>query len=511
MRRRQQKQPIILYEYAILLYANLNVGPLGQQSKFKIDNFVVWRDTPENWKEFIGTERPNEQLARYVDREGQPLQTIWIVTREDKQSVAPERWQHLVAVLFYLAWSRIPYLVGDRAAAEDFYFEAFAVPEGAPNDSGHVRWSKFGAHYWSNLRIHPAPEVSTHGHAIEMPVIGPATASPFFDPIPGELFRALEEELGKGQSRLLTALWFFQQSTFRSASRSSFSEDIQNLCTGFEALLDISQKGDSADQVARALLNLFRDQAPNTVDNLAGVSPGDERPEVLNGLWQWTQKLYEIRNTYTHGKTVLDYFQNRRSVWQDAFEIFRLAANRIILHKAERRPSHGSMIEKRLMSVKYFDEVIGLFWDRERWFPGGTRISSDRITLDDAIRKARSLDPGLVESVPSLGHLRQALFNICTFIYLTIEESRKDESDGRKIPVMLEEFRGAYARCSTPKLDVDAYIRAMAPRLTMWVPPIPIKNSKSLLYELIQAFKSLLSIYTDQTGPILNSLQNTLP
>jgi Apea-like HEPN len=314
-----------------------------------------------------------------------------------------------------------------------------------------------------------------------MPVVGPATASLFFDPIPGELFHALEEELGKGQSRLLTALWFFQQSTFRSASRSSFSEDIQNLCTAFEALLDISQKGDSADQVARALLDLFRDQAPSTVDSIAGVSQGDERPEVLNELWQWTQKLYEIRNAYTHGKTVLDYFQNRRSVWQDAFEIFRLAANRTILRKSERRQSNGSMIEKRLMSVRYFDEVIDLFWDRKRWFLGGTRISSDRITLDDAIRKARALDPGLVGSVRSPGHLRQALFNICTFIYLTVEESGKNESGGRKLAVMLEEFRGAYAKCSTPKLDVDAYIRAMAPRLTMWVPPIPIKNSKSLL------------------------------
>jgi Apea-like HEPN len=509
--RRQTKAPTVLYEYTILPYANLSVGPLGRQPQLKIGTFLVWRDTPENWKGFLGIERPNEQLSRYVDREGQPLQTMWIATEEDKRSIAPERWQHLVAVLFYLAWARIPYLVGDRAAAEDFYFEAFAVPEGAPNDSGHVRWSKYGLQYWTNLKIHPAPEVSTHGHAIEMPVTGPATASPFFDPIPGDLFRALEEELGKDQSRLLTALWFFQQSTFRSASRSSFSEDIQNMCTAFEALLNISQKGDSADQVARALLDLFRAQAPSTLDNLAGIPPGDEKSEVLNELWQWTQKLYEIRNAYTHGKIVLDYFQNRRSVWQDAFEIFRLSANRVILKKPERRPSDGSMIEKRVMSVKYFDEVIGLLWDRKRWFPGGTRISSDRITLDDAIHKARALDPGLVQSVPSLGHLRQALFNICTFICLTAEESRQDESDGRKIGAMLQEFRSVYAKCSSPKLDVDAYIRAIAPRLTMWVPPIPIKDSKSLLYELIQAFKNLLSVYTEQTGPILNSLQNTLP
>lgn len=85
----------------------------------------------------LGIERPNDQLPRYVDRDGQPLKSMWIATEEDKRSVAPERWQHLVAVLFYLAWSRSNYLILDCAAAEDFYFEAFSVPEGAPNDTSH--------------------------------------------------------------------------------------------------------------------------------------------------------------------------------------------------------------------------------------------------------------------------------------------------------------------------------------------------------------------------------------
>src|SRR6185437_5616005 len=109
-----------------------------------------------------------------------------------------------------------------------------------------------------------------------------------FNAIPGDLFQSLEGELDKGQSRILTALWFFQQSTFRSASRSSFSEDIQNLCTALESLLNISQKGDSADQVSRALLNLFRDQASSATDELTGTPPEDEKPEVLDELRQWT-------------------------------------------------------------------------------------------------------------------------------------------------------------------------------------------------------------------------------
>jgi Apea-like HEPN len=435
---------------------------------------------------------------------------MWIATADDKQNVAPERWQQLVAVLFYLAWARIPYMTGDRAAAEDFYFEAFSVPEGAPDDSrSHVRWSKYGAHFWSNLEIHPLPEVSVHGHAIDLPVA--ARNLPFFDPVPGDLFRALEGELNKDQSRLLTALWFLQQSAFRSASRSSYAEDIQNICTAFEALLDVKDKGDSANQVSAALTELFRNQAPTTVDDLVGKSPDPELPEVLDQLAKWVTKLYEIRNSYTHGKTVLDYFLNRRSVWQDAFEIFRLSANRVILGRPEHRSTDGSMLEKRLMSVRYFDEVVALLWDRERWFPGGKKLGSGRITLDDAIRKGRVLDPGLVEVINSPGHLRQALFNICMAIWGAVEEFREVECDSRKVAVILQEFREAYASCSKPKIDLDAFIRKIAPRLPMWVPNIPFEGSDAPLFELIQAFKSLLSVYGDQTKPIINSLANTLP
>ena len=354
-------------------------------------------------------------------------------------------------------------------------------------------------------------EASTNGHQIELPVTGRETRSPFFDSFPGQLFRALEVELDKSESRLLTALWFLQQSRFRSAFRSSFSEDIQNLCTAFEALLNINDKGDSAAQVARSLLNLFRDQAPSDVESAAGLPVSEERQEVLDELWQWTRKLYEIRNAYTHGKTVMDFFYNRRSVWQDAFEVFLLSANRIILNRPERRPTNGSMIEKRLMSVRYFDEVVALLWDRDKWFPDGKKLGSGGITLDDAIRKGRALDPGLVETINSLGHLHQALFNICTFVCHTLEQLKENECDGRNVEAMLKEFREAYSSCSTPKLDTNAYIRKIAPRLTMWVPALPIQGSNALLYELIDAFKHLLFIYGQQTEPVLNSLERILP
>src|ERR1019366_260386 len=107
-----------------------------------------------------------------------------------------------------------------------------------------------------------------------------------------------------------------------------YAEDIQNMCTAFEALLNIGPKGDSAKQVASAMVDLFRNQAPTAADELTPKPPDAERPEVLTQLAKWVEKLYEIRNAYTHGKTVLDFFFEGRSVWQDAFEVFRLAANR---------------------------------------------------------------------------------------------------------------------------------------------------------------------------------------
>jgi hypothetical protein len=437
---------------------------------------------------------------------------MWIATVEGKQSIAPERWQQLVAVLFYLAWSRIPYMTEDRAAAEDFYFEVFSVPEGAPDDSPtHVRWSKYGAHFWKDLKIHPSPEVSAHGHGIELPVAGRDPKWPFFDAVPGDLFRALECELNKNQSRLLTALWFLQQSSFCSASRSSFAEDIQNICTAFEALLNVREKGDSAVQVAMAMVSLFADQAPTAADDLASKSPDPERPEVLEQLRKWVNKLYEIRNSYTHGKTVLDFFFNRRSVWQDAFEIFRLSANRVILKRPEHRPMNGSMLEKRLMSVQYFDEVVGLLWNRKRWSPSGIGSGTGHITLDDAIRKGCALDPSLVEGITSLSHLRQALFNICMAIWGALEEFGQSECDGRNVPALIQEFQDAYALCSNPKIDLDAFIRKIAPRVALWTPTIPLKGSNALLYQLLQVFKNLLSVYGNETEPILNSLANTLP
>lgn len=86
---------------------------------------------------------------------------------------------------------------------------------------------------WSDLKLYPTPEVSARGNEIQLPITGAATESPFYDPAPGELFLALEQELGKPESRLLTSLWFFFESCYRSASRSGFAEDFKSRESGF--------------------------------------------------------------------------------------------------------------------------------------------------------------------------------------------------------------------------------------------------------------------------------------
>jgi len=126
---------------------------------------------------------------------------MWIGSLETPVPVIYDRWQWLIAALFYLAWARIPFVTVDRVAAEDFYSESFVIPEGADADSAtHVRGSKFGTTVWSEIKIHPALEVSMHGTQIDLPLSAPPRNSLFYDPTPGELFKALEKEINKRES-----------------------------------------------------------------------------------------------------------------------------------------------------------------------------------------------------------------------------------------------------------------------------------------------------------------------
>ncbi|MGC2743761.1 MAG: hypothetical protein WA672_11265, partial [Candidatus Angelobacter sp.] len=223
--------PKVRLQYLIFPYADFSVGTLGNEGSFEFRPFVIWRDTIENWQRFLNFPRPSNHLSMYVGRDGQPISTMWIATLTESWTLTQEHWQRLSAALFYLAWARIPYLGFDRPAAEDLYFEAFVLPEGAENDStGHVRWSKYGSTFYSDMKIHPVPEVSFRRVQIELP-LKRTSPGPFYDPTPGELFKALEQELKIAESRTLTALWFLMEACYRSASRSGFAEDIQNICS----------------------------------------------------------------------------------------------------------------------------------------------------------------------------------------------------------------------------------------------------------------------------------------
>jgi len=445
----------------------------------------------------------------YVDKRGNPLPPMWIANRDGK-GIEYEGWQRLAFAIFYLSWSRIPYVTIDRAAAEDFYFETFAVPEGAEDDSTtHVRWSKFGTTVWSDIKVYPALEVALRGNEIELPPATPPQ-SPFYDPTPGELFNRLDRELRRAESRLLTGLWFLHQAAYRSAYRSNYAEDIQNICSAFEAILDVKERGDSAKQVSERLKKLFRRLSPSPIQAALCKRATPERAEVLDRLGQWVQALYRVRNDYTHGKRVKTYVFGERSIWQDAFEIFRLAANRKMLGIPERRPEWGSMLEKRLMSVSYFDEVVPFLSKKGEWTKVDRKKPEYIAHFKEIIRKSRTLDPQLVESITNLRPLRQALFNTCTKVCRTLEktDSSKLSSESK---AMLVKLYAAYTSCSSGgKLNLDAYIRKIAPRLNFWVPASPMEGRSIALYELVQAFKILTVVYSNFTSPILNTLAEGL-
>jgi len=58
------------------------------------------------------------------------------------------------------------------------------------------------------------------------------------------------------------------------------------------------------------------------------------------------------------------------------------------------------------------------------------------------------------------------------------------------------------SRDPTGKLNLDAYIRSVAPTLSRWISGSPLEARSVAIYELVEAFKSLLVVYTNLTGVI---------
>ena len=73
---------------------------------------------------------------------------------------------------------------------------------------------------------------------------------------------------------------------------------------------------------------------------------------------------------------------------------------------------------------------------------------------------------------------------------------------------MLNYFLESYRECQTPKINADAFIRRIVPRMSMWVPGLPVLNTNKRLFELLKVFKNLAFVYGQATTPILHRLMD---
>lgn len=497
--RQSHTLPVAKLQYLILPYANIRIEGIGEGADYiKIGPFSIWKDTDANWKLHLGLTRPVKHLEMYVDRSGKPLSNMWIVTASVGNPIDPERWQQIIACLFYLAWSRVPYHDWLRVKADDFYFEHFDVPDGtSPDSPNHVRYSKYGASFWSDLKIYPSADVSRE----QAVIVVPRQPHPFtidFEKTAIGLYRALDSELFKTQSKILAALWFFMQTRFRSASRSSYAEDVQNICTAFEALLDIRNRGDSANQVADQLVVLFHDLSLSAKDKFLGNTHAEEEPETLIRLREWVKVLYDIRNAYTHGKPVTSYNFYERSVWRDAFEIFRLAGSRIILRGPEDRSFDGSQLGKLLMSATFLDNLVAAFYRRDAVLADLTASSEKRVRIKRILHLASTIDPSQVEAVFSLSQLKKALFCLSSILFRAFKDAESTNPEDSNLREIVARFDQVYESAITRangKLSIELYLKAIAPVIRNSSRLIPVFGDGLYTFDFSSAFQRAWEVY----------------
>lgn len=499
--------PKLTFQYLLLSYAGLNVrGESRIVEEFQLGGYYIWADSEANWRKHLGVARPQEHLSAYVDRHGNPLGGMWVATPIDRRSVTPEQWQHLVAALFYLCWVRLGSHARFRVAADNFYFEDWSLPEGAPEDSAHhVRYSKYGATMWTKLTIFPGPDVSPNGAALAIPGARTVVGGHDLEATAVELFQKLDSELKKPESSMLTALWFFFNSCFRSASRSSYAEDIQNICTAFEAFLQIEKKGNSDEQVANKLTALFKETAPDPYEANAGNPAPEENPEVLELLRRWVLALYGVRNAYTHGRKVQSYLFNGRSIWVDAPEIFSLAVNRTLLSRPEPRPMSGTALSKLLMSGLYLQELIREFRRGKELFEAQRADATVRFRIRTLLDKAKVIDPERVEWIRSLSQFRQALYGLCSLIYYALKGLSVQD---KGFPAELSQFLSAMekacdqtyreAKKGGHPFDTRQYLNRVAPAFRRFENrALPVLGDEIFLYELTETFRMMYGLYRE--------------
>jgi hypothetical protein len=293
------------------------------------------------------------------------------------------------------------------------------------------------------------------------------------------------------------------------------------MCTAFEALLEIGKRGDSDGQVSKGLTRLFRVTAPDRVGAPSGASPPEEEPETLEQLRKWVAALYNIRNAYTHGKKVqdFDYLFCGRSIWVDCFEIFSLAANRVLLGNSERRLIQGIPLTKLLMSGIYLEELINELRKGRGIFDVQQSDPTVRVKLKKLLEKGMAVDPARIEQVRSLPQFREALYQLAGLIYYGLTKAAQEEISKSEISGLLSDLETAYEKTydgsakGGRSFDVSKYLRSVAPAITsMGYRALPVIGDDILLYQLTDNFKMMYRLYRDfENSQAPPSLQTRTP
>ena len=498
--RREISFPEAEYSYLLLPYVWFRL-PQGKDN-FGIGDFHVWQDSPANWKHFLGVPRPDHHLEMYVDWKGRPLDQIWIATLQPNVPVHKPDWEGLVASLFYLCANGTDGQTHSEVRSEDFYFDVIGVPPNVQTSPGQMlRFSKYGVNLIFGRSIHPPLDVTLSGQAVHLPddnTTGPLNLHQKSK----NLFEALDIELKKEDSRLLTSLWFFFQANFRSGTRASYAEDIQNICTAFEALLDIQNPPSTAVKVAQELRELFRKNEQNGMDAFVNRPPSDESELVLNMLKEWVKTLYRVRNSHSHGTKVKEYLFYGRSIWQDSFEIYILACNRILLNRPEQRPLRGTSLSKLLVSEFYLDQFIS------HLKLGRTLLTKCKVepkTLETTIRILRAvieIDPERVTWIASVAQFQNALYCLCTIAFQGVKGAILANpalgSAGNEIVAALDR---AYATAAEEKesknihFPIDTYLKHAAGAMEGSGKMIPVLGNDYYFYEIKDVFNRIYPLY----------------
>jgi hypothetical protein len=492
------------FQYAFLPYVNLHISSKAkltssqpEPTSFALGGFSIWRDDDHNWQRFLGRPRPVNHLGMYLDRDARPVQTGWVVIPAGGSPPSNQKWEQLIACLFYLGFARSTPFRFDLPKADDFYSERFTVSGQTFSDTAeHVRFSKYEVSWVWDLKIYQPPDVHLNGTRIVLPDEHPLGAN---DNECADLFRALSLELTKNESRLLTALVFFFHANFRAASRSSREEDIQNVCSAFEALLEVEERGDTATRVSRQLQVLFREKL-----DVINEKTESESEDVLKQLDLWVEALYRIRNAYTHGKPTPSGVLAGGSLWHEMFELFALAANRKILGRPESLTWFDSPLSKLLMPCARLDAFIRMFRSGRHLYQETMSDPAKRTAVAKVLLDLRDVETDRIASIPSVEHFERALFSLSCFTYRVLRTlADKSTELAALLKARIQGLEDGFSRTQTEaqatQTEFSDYLYLLRAKQHMRNNGelIPILGGQMRLSDLMAPFEPLFSLYVD--------------